>query len=159
MRVDAIAGNSSNDIWAVGYSGTKSFIGHYNGLKWTRYSEEFNDQLLDITKDDEGNFWACGRNGIILKYSNGKWEQNYFKINYNREYKEVYFLNGIVYFNNKMHIYGIKPGNIGETNYHISGVFDDWEIVDSARIAGPESIITFGYWKFINVQNTLYSYG
>ncbi|MCK9280300.1 MAG: hypothetical protein M0P71_06760, partial [Melioribacteraceae bacterium] len=158
MRVNGISGSSSSDIWAVGYSGTKSFIGHYNGIKWTRYAEEFNDQLLDITKDDEGNFWACGRNGIILKYTNGKWEQNYFKVNYNLQ-KEQYFYSGIAYYNKKLHLLGRKiPSGVGQTEYHIVGEFNNWAIIDS-QIYSENKIIKFGNWKFINIDNKLYSYG
>ncbi|MFA7287830.1 MAG: hypothetical protein WC055_03020 [Melioribacteraceae bacterium] len=157
MRVDALDGSSSSDLWAVGYSGTKSFIGHYDGLKWRRYAEEFDDQLLDITKDDEGNLWACGRNGLILKYINGKWEKNYFKVNVNLEYNEAFFFINMIYYNKKIHLLGNKYGLRGETHYHIAGDFNSWNLMDSNRIADGSRKI--GNYRLRNIDNKLYSCG
>jgi hypothetical protein len=74
MRVSDIAGYSSNDLWAAGYSGENIFLAHYNGQHWTRADDMgIKGELLDMCKDPNGNLWACGRNGVIMKYDKTKW--------------------------------------------------------------------------------------
>jgi len=156
--IDDLEGKSSHDIWAVGYSGNSSFITHYDGMSWTPYSERWPNDLLDITKDDEGNYWACGRDGLILRYNGKKWEPNYFEVNYNLE-KEEYLLGGIAYYNKKIHLLGRKfTRGIGETVYHIVGEFNNWTVIDSQKYSEFKTV-KFGDVNFINIDNKLYSFG
>ncbi|MCL5031594.1 MAG: Rax2 family protein [Bacteroidetes bacterium] len=81
MRVDDIAGYSSNDLWAAGYSGDNIFLAHYDGYRWTRQSDmNIRGELLDMSKDPEGNLWACGRDGVMLKYNKTKWIVDRIKV-------------------------------------------------------------------------------
>mgnify|MGYP000889811450 CR=1 FL=1 len=159
MAVEALAGNSNLDLWAAGRYGTiTSFLGHYDATKWTRYAEEWYGDLLDIIKDDEGNFWACGRSGLILKYSSNKWKGQYFKINLNSSKNEGYFCKSIVYYNKKIHILVNLYGQGSAAHYHIEGLYDNWAIIDSFRY--PESNnVKFGTNKFVVIDNKLYSCG
>ncbi|MCK9280767.1 MAG: hypothetical protein M0P71_09105 [Melioribacteraceae bacterium] len=158
-RINALAGKSSHDIWAVGYDGNGSCITHYDGMSWTPYSERWPDEIIDITKDDEGNYWACGRSGIILKYSGNKWKGQYFKINLNPSREEEYLLGGIAYYNKKIHLLGRKStSGIGSTEYHIVGEFNNWTVIDSQKYSEFKTV-KFGDVNFINIDNNLYSFG
>lgn len=159
VKIFAIEGNSSSDLWVGGLAGTKSFLGHFDGTKWTRYSKEFNNYLVDITKDNKGNFWACGMNGLILKYSNGIWEENYvnFNLNSNSMEKSAFF--NILFYNNEIHLLGLKFWfGRKDVHYHVKGKFNNWAIVDS-QTYNDSRIYKFGYGGFATIDNKLYSYG
>ncbi|MCL6100451.1 MAG: hypothetical protein M1391_17980, partial [Bacteroidetes bacterium] len=63
IGLDALAGNSSNDLWAGGFYdiiNSKVALSHYNGLVWTRVDLKMPGEILDMCTDLNGNIWACG---------------------------------------------------------------------------------------------------
>lgn len=153
MRVDDIAGYSSNDLWAGGYSGNNIFLAHYNGYKWTRESDmNIRGELLDMSMDPNGNIWACGRNGMVLKFDKTKWTANTIKVNHYSDAE--YFLQSVAYYKDKMHLIGIVSDakRMKNVYYYITGDMDSWIITDSVVSDSPSSKIKWGDWN-LNATN------
>jgi len=158
MRVNDIAkGNKANDMWVVGYSGEETFIGYYDGYKWHRHPQTWKGELLDMFKDSEGNIWACGRDGLVLKYDGNKWNANTIKLNL--DYPNTYLLKSIAYFNNKAHILAITVNNntLKQKYYFISGEINNFGIIDSFEAGDKRK---WGYYGlYVSPGNELFSHG
>lgn len=67
----AIAGSATNDLWAVGESGT---IWHSDGTPWQQSSTGRAVAMNSVWATDSQNVWAVGDNGSVLRYTG-----SYFK--------------------------------------------------------------------------------
>ncbi|RJR20279.1 MAG: hypothetical protein C4581_03615 [Nitrospiraceae bacterium] len=67
---NAIDGLMDNSIYAVGYKGE---IWHFNGEKWEKNESPTNVVLNGVKCRSDGEVYACGMAGLILKGSNGSW--------------------------------------------------------------------------------------
>jgi hypothetical protein len=146
MRIRDIVGYSSSDLWACGYTGDEIFLAHYDGSSWTKYNTNgIKGDLLDMCKDAEGNLWACGRNGMIMKYDKTKWEREIYDIP--TLDNSTSLLKSTEYFGNKIHILlNSKQNNSSlEKYYHLTGRLNNWVIADSFTIDSPSSKIKWGY--------------
>ncbi|MFA7421967.1 MAG: hypothetical protein WCZ90_19950 [Melioribacteraceae bacterium] len=159
MRINDIAGYSSNDLWTCGYTGDEIFLAHYNGRNWEKYNTTgIKGELLDMCKDADGNIWASGRNGLVMKYDKTKWRSNVIKIP-NLD-PEQYFNKCIRFVNNEMYIsISVKGYNNGNKYYFVGGTIDNWKLLDSMVLVNPNSIIKWGYYQFSVSNNKLYSMG
>jgi hypothetical protein len=161
MRVNDVAGRSSYDLWAAGYSGKNIFLGHYNGSKWTREDNMGIDgEILDMCKDDEGNIWACGRNGVILKYSDNKWVADTIKIAF--QSSTEYFLKSVEYYNDKIFVLAStqNTSTLIEKYYYLYGDIKNWTLADSIVLDSPSAVIKWGYRGLYSINfGNLYSYG
>ena len=161
MRVNNIAGYSSSDLWSVGYSGQEIFLAHFDGQHWSRQNNmNIKGELLDMSKDPNGNLLACGRNGIIMKYDKTKWIAGTIKVN--RFSDAGYFLSSVEFYKNKIHtISRVFDSKRGRDVYHyITGEINNWTIVDSMIIDQPYSIFKWGQWRLFSSEfGKLYSVG
>ena len=158
MRVNDVAGSSSYDLWAAGYSGKNIFLGHYNGSKWTREDNMgIEGEILDMCKDDEGNIWACGRNGVILKYTDSKWISDTLQLTTSSQIQ--YYLQSIQGLN-IITLLATTINNITlkQIYYYLRGDWQNFSIVDSMRIGIDNK--KWGYrGLYITSSDQLYSYG
>ncbi len=68
-----IAGTSSTDIWAVGYSGSGTAALHWNGSTWTRVptpNPTGADSLTGVTAISPSDVWAVGSSFIDAGHTN-----------------------------------------------------------------------------------------
>ena len=158
--INSLVQGNSNDIWAGGYSNT-IYLGHYDGVSWTRSDDMgITGEILDMSRDPYGNIWACGRNGVVLKYSQGKWVADTIKINFS--YPVEYFLKGIEYHNDMVFVLAssMNINTLVEKYFYISGNIKNWTVVDSMILDSPTSEIKWGYRGLYSKDyNKLYSYG
>lgn len=166
-----VQGNTPNSIWAGGYIGRdvngqftqNAYLGYYNGTSWQDNEFQLKSELLDISKDTGGNIWACGRNGLVMKYENNKWIADTIKIGYKQTYPEVeYFLRSIEEYDYRQSVIA-WIGDIDRKRniyYYITGQIDNWSIVDSIVSELPIDVIRFGNFGVYPISNKkLYSYG
>jgi len=159
MRVSDIEGYSSSDLWACGYSGDEIFLAHYNGTKWTKYNTNgIKGELLDMCKDTDGNIWASGRNGVIMKYDKAKWNYEIFDKYSGNSYE--YFFKSIAFNDSKIQLLltKINTNPWKETYYYINGNLNNWTLIDSLVIQTPNTVIKWGYRGLV-ANNSLWSYG
>ncbi|AFN74327.1 hypothetical protein MROS_1088 [Melioribacter roseus P3M-2] len=166
IGLSAIAGFSSHDLWAGGFYGYNSSyyaaLSHFNGLRWSKTDLNIEGEILDMTTDEEGNIWACGRNGVVLKYSQSSetWSVDTIKIFF--PYSVSYFLKSIQQYNNKIFILATSTNQntLIEKYFFISGNIDNWAIEDSMTLDSPSSVIKWGYrGLYASDFNKLYSFG
>ena len=67
-----IWGNSENDVFAVGSSGT---ILHYNGSTWSQMNSGSTVNLASVFGLNSNNVFAVGGNGTILHYDGTSWSK------------------------------------------------------------------------------------
>ncbi|MBX2976961.1 MAG: hypothetical protein KF721_12565 [Ignavibacteriaceae bacterium] len=159
MRVRDIAGYSSRDLWVCGYTGDEIFLAHYDGSSWTKYNTNgIKGDLLDMCKDADGNLWACGRKGMIMKWDKTKWIYETFKTPTfpNSEF----FFKSVASFGNKTHLLltTIRETPWLEKYYYIAGHTNNWNAVDSIIIDSPSTKIKWGY-RGLHSGISLWSHG
>ena len=164
MRVNDIAGYNSSNLWTVGYSGDEIFIARYDGTHWTRQNNmNIKGELLDMSKDPSGNLWACGRNGVIMKYDKTKWIADTIKVGYLDKYPDAgYLLKSVEYHKDRIYALGsvFDFDRRREVYYFFSGDINNWTIVDSMIIDSPSSTIKWGNRHlYASVMGKLYSVG
>ena len=67
----AIDGFNEKDIYAVGWDGE---VWHYDGASWTQLPSITNLVLVDVCCAGDGMVYAIGREGLLIKGRNDKWE-------------------------------------------------------------------------------------
>lgn len=70
-------GNSSDNIYFVGFSGPTDYILHFDGDKWTNMLPEGNETgyfLQSIQGVSENEIYATGTGGKMLKFDGTSWE-------------------------------------------------------------------------------------
>ncbi len=158
--INSLVQGNSNDIWAGGYSNT-IYLGHYDGVSWTRADDKgITGEILDMTKDTEGNIWACGRNGVVLKYDKIKWIADTIRSVSPLQQPPV--LRSIQYYKDKISIIAGLTDDIGKRNfyYYITGDMKNWKLVDSMVLENSSSQIRFGnFGLYLSTDSELYSYG
>lgn len=158
MRIRDIAGYNSRDLWACGYTGDEIFLAHYDGSSWTKYNTNgIKGDLLDMCKDNDGNLWACGRNGMIMKYDKTKWITD--KIELKKEKNINYFIKSIALSSGQIHfiISSINMVSLDETYYYGRKEESTWRLMDSVLLR-PNTKMRWGNFKlFYNTK--LYSVG
>lgn len=71
LGFEAIAGFSRRDLYAVGWQGE---VWHFDGKKWSDSSSPVNVVLTGVSCADNGEVYACGQAGTLLRGRNGQWE-------------------------------------------------------------------------------------
>jgi hypothetical protein len=159
-RYRDIAGYNKYDIWLGGYSGEKAHFTHKNGNNFIRNDFDITGQILDMTMDPQGNIWACGRNGIIMKYDKTKWIADTLKMNF--KVNTQFFLKGIAYYDNKIFsiISTVDNNTLIEKYFYASGTIKNWVVADSMVFDSQSSIRKWGYRElYSSGWNRLYSNG
>ena len=160
IGLDALAGNSSSDLWAGGFYdiiNSKIALSHFNGSTWTRADDKgITGEILDMTTDPSGNIWACGNNGVVLEYTQGKWLADTIKIaGFNQNDCYLYSLN---YYNGKIYLLARNDANTQFS--YLSGDIKNWTVMDIFSKTSSTSVIKWGTLGSYNVGNgKLYSYG
>lgn len=166
MRISDLAGSSSNDLWAGGFRansfGPKVYFAHYNGTRWETYPDMgIKGEIIDMTKDREGNLWACARNGVVFKYSQGKWMADTVDIFHHTE--ADYFLSSIALYKGRPYVTGIITDVSRHQEINYFATFEmgkSWSILDSSLIDNPYSQVRFGkYTLYTSSFSKLYSTG
>ncbi|MBI5809224.1 MAG: hypothetical protein HZA74_12575 [Ignavibacteriales bacterium] len=166
--INCIVQGKGNDIWIGGYIGhlnvneftRHTYIGKYNGTSWIDNQLNINSEVFGMAKDQDGNIWTCGGNGVILKIDNNKFIID--TINVNHYSDAEYYLSSIDFYKNKAWaISSVYDSKRKRDLYHvINGDIKNWTVVDSMIIDGPNSILKWGQWKlFSNRFGKLYSIG
>ena len=162
--INCLAGTTTEGLWAGGYTGNPNgevLISHYNGVQWKNVSTGVKGELLDMTQDPEGNIWACGRNGVILKYDKTKWIADTIKIKFN--YPVEYFLKSIAYYNGNIYVLASSQNTstLKQKYFYTRGNIGNWTIADSMFFDSPTSEIKWGNFGLYNLQGNgeLYTYG
>lgn len=163
IGLNALAGNSSSDLWAGGFYGIpNSFVAlsHYNGSVWSRVDLKIPGEILDMCTDGSGNIWACGNNGVVLEYTQGKWIADTIRSISPLQQPPV--LRSIQYYKDKISIIAGLADDIGKRNfyYYITGDMKNWKLVDSMVLENSSSQIRFGnFGLYLSTDSELYSYG
>jgi hypothetical protein len=161
-----IEGNNK-DIWTTGYIGSGfveefiqlSYFGNYRNGIWTDYKLNTRSQMLGLTKDDQGNIWGGGRDGIIIKYDGTQFIVDTIKLNLGPE--TSYFLSDILYHQGKIHalVWSYNRETHAEIHYYIHGTLKNWQVVETMEIT------MFSRWKwgiqdlYVDSSGELYSSG
>jgi hypothetical protein len=75
--LNGVAATSARDVWAVGFSGSKALILHFNGTAWRRVASPAAGGtfalLADVTAISPHNAWAAGDAGdkTLIEHWNG----------------------------------------------------------------------------------------
>jgi hypothetical protein len=159
--IDCLTQDVSGNIWAGGYSNT-IYLGCYDGNSWARVNDKgITGEILDMCTDVNGNIWACGRNGVVLEYTQGKWIADTIKINFS--YPVEYFLKSIEFYNGKAFVLAssINKNTLTEKYFYIYGAIKNWTIADSITLDSPSSTIKWGYRCLYSSDNNveLFSFG
>jgi len=157
-RYTDLAGYNQYDIWLGGYSGEKAHFTHKDGNNFIRHDFDIKGQILDMTMDDKGNIWACGRNGIIMKYDKTKWIVDTLKMYFTSE--RDYFINSIEYFSDRINLLltTIDQRSLIQTYYFAFGDLNKWMIADSMTFNYPNPI-KWGNLGLFSINKDNYSYG
>ena len=84
MLINAVSAAASNDVWAVGSSGSsyRSLVLHWNGTAWSQITAPSPDGtqnlLFGLNTLATNNVWAVGQAGIstfILHWNGAKWSR------------------------------------------------------------------------------------
>ena len=81
LSINAIAGSSASDIWAVGQTVTAGYhnrqftsvVMHYNGSAWTQVAVPDNSGLLDVAALSPTGAWALAADGSVLNWNGSAW--------------------------------------------------------------------------------------
>jgi hypothetical protein len=68
---EAVAGFSSKEMYAAGWNGE---IWEWNGKKWVNRSSPTNLILTGVCCASDGNVYACGKTGILLRGRHDSWK-------------------------------------------------------------------------------------
>lgn len=163
MRPNDIEGYGLINMWTCGGLNDEILLANYDGSSWTRYNTNgIKGELLDMCKDAEGNLWAGGRNGLVMKYDKTKWTSEYIYIpGLNPQPDEDYFIHCIEYLNGKINL-SITFSSYKqrrEEYFHVQGSMNNWVIKDSVKIQNPPHTNKWGTWSFVRSNNKLYSFG
>lgn len=159
IGLDALAGTSSNDLWAGGFYGIpNSFIAlsHYYNKIWTRIDLKIPGEILSMCTDPDGSIWACGKNGIVLKYSQGQWSVDTIKI---AGFSQTdCYLYSVKYYNGR--IYTLARNDANTQFAFVFGNIKNWVLLDTFPKTSASSIIKWGTLGLSNeISGKLYSYG
>jgi hypothetical protein len=76
-------GFSNDDIWIVGDWANRGFIGHFNGIGWTEYRDDYflanGDTvypLYSLWGSSPDNLWAVGDKGTIVHWDGSEWRKD-----------------------------------------------------------------------------------
>jgi len=164
-----IAGTSSNNLFSGGYIGDNVFIAKYNVSNWTDVYPGFytvdpnkwlKGDILDMSSETNGNIWACGRNGLVMKYENYKWAADTININLNNDI--AYWLNSIEYYDGKVYVLASTANKTSylEKYYYLSGNMNNFVVLDSIVFDSHSTIIKWSYLQlYTSTFNRLYSNG
>lgn len=161
--INCLAKKSDIDLWAGGrigrYDGDNVAVANYKNGTWTWNEMTIKGEILDMCTDTQGNVWACGRNGLVMKYTNNNWVADTINIKLGTNFS--YLLTGIKYYNSKIYVVGTKinKNTLLETHYYISGDIKNWTVQDS-MVFNPSVNVKWGNWGLHRSNDDiLYSYG
>ena len=135
----------------------------YDGIKWQRYYPNIKGDILDMSSEKNGNIWACGRDGLVMKYANNTWNSDTIRLNYLQTFpKAEYLLQSI----EEINMESIVLATIYNSDEHkyiyyfINGDMNNWTVLDSMILETPSSNIKWGYLQlYSNSFNNLYFCG
>lgn len=148
---ESIDGFNEEDIYVVGWEGE---IWHYNGKKFRKIDSPTSLSLHRVKCADDGKVYISGKNGILLRGREDKWEL----IEHNKIKDDIWGIEwfyGTIYVSTTYMIYQLKgdeletidykDGDIPGTCYHLSAVDEVmWSI-------GPNDIIEFDGRKWLRI--------
>lgn len=68
---EAVDGFSENDLYTCGWDGE---LWKFDGDRWSSLPSPVNTVLVEICCGGDGNVYACGRNGVLLRGRDDVWE-------------------------------------------------------------------------------------
>ncbi len=147
---------TSNDVWAGGYSNT-IYLGHYDESNWIRVNDmDITGEIQSMCTDPSGNIWACGWNGLIMKYNKIQWVADTIKISgFNQNNCYLY---SVRYYDGKIYVFAQNSEN---TRFaYISGNIKNWTVMDTFPLTSSTDVIKWGtLGSFNGISGKLYSYG
>jgi len=124
QHLESIAGFSSDDIYAVGRKGV---VWHFDKGKWHRIVSPTNVILTSVCCADDGNVYACGLNGTLIKGRGNDW-QVIEQQDVDLDIWDVEWFKGKLYISTMMCVYELEGENLKyvfdknqpKTTYHLS---------------------------------------
>ena len=95
---NGIDGVSEKEIFAVGFQGA---IWHYNGRTWKELQSPTNIVLSSVCCAGDGNVYACGRRGTLLRGDRRRWEV----IDHGKSNEDFW---GLAWYQNKLYVSSLR---------------------------------------------------
>ncbi|HNN91707.1 MAG TPA: hypothetical protein PKI03_05545 [Pseudomonadota bacterium] len=78
--VYALHGSAPDDVWAAGKV-NKTFgdggqLLHFDGKTWSQAELPIDEPLFDVYATSKTQAWACGKNGVILRWDGRQWTRS-----------------------------------------------------------------------------------
>ncbi|MCP3098784.1 hypothetical protein LZ198_07840 [Myxococcus sp. K15C18031901] len=71
LGFEAVSGASADDLVAVGWDGA---IWHFDGTRWEPQTSPVRSILSQVVCRADGEFWACGQAGTLVRGRRGQWQ-------------------------------------------------------------------------------------
>jgi hypothetical protein len=165
--INCLLKKSDTDLWAGGhigrYDGNNVVVANYNNTNWIWTEMAIKGEIWSMCIDPSGNVYAGGSDGLILKYSNKRWDNDTINVSYKQIFKDVsHSITSMKYYQENIHLLTTIHDPIRKkyVYYYLKGNLYNWSIQDSMIQDSQYSNIKWGNdGLHVSDDNIIYSYG